>query len=347
MSFTLTIDWLAFTLPESSAQEVIRVLGGDWVRGKAGFRGYPISWITTEGARGVGKLGTGAPRSILEVHVDLSAGIISTWSIEKVREVLRWILAHKGHVTRIDCALDDRQAQVLVKVIREAVERGQCITRAERFQIIQSQAIHQGTPSGNTLYFGSPQSQTMLRVYDKRLELQAKQREGWQDYGVRWELEFKQDRAQACATHLAGLDEAFWCELVVGFLRSYVDFRDTTREADDQARIRALLLDWWKTLTDGFGKGRLVIEKNEQTMIQVKRWVSHAVAPMLAVICAEHLGGQAWLEREIIAGTSRWKERHRRLLKKKPQGANLTPAAETRAHLGGAGVSPDSPDSMP
>ncbi len=345
MRFTLTIDWLAFTLPESSAQEVMRVLGGDWVRGKAGFRGYPVSWITSEGSRGVGKLGTGAPRSILEVHVDLSAGIVSTWPTEKVREVLRWIRAHEGHVTRIDCALDDRQSQVPVSVIRDAVDRGQCITRAERFQIIQSQAIHEGTPTGETLYFGSPQSQTMLRVYDKRLEMQAKQREGWQDYGIRWELEFKQDRAQACALCLAGLEEPLWCELVVGFLRSYIDFRDTTRETEDQYRIRAPLLDWWKTLTDDFGKGRLVIEQEEQTIHDVKRWVSHAVAPMLAVICAQHPGGQAWLEREIMTGSARWKERHRRLLKKKRRGAPQPPATKTRAPLGGTGVSPDSPES--
>jgi len=345
MSFTLTIDWLAFTLPESSPQEVIHVLGGDWVRGKAGFRGYPVSWITSEGARGVGKLGTGAPRSMLEVHGDLSAGIVSTWPTEKVREVLRWILDHQGHITRIDCALDDRQAQVPVSVIREAVERGQCITRAERFQIIQSQTIHEGTQTGETLYFGSPQSQTMLRVYDKRLELQAKQREGWQDYGVRWELEFKKDRAQACAACLAALDEPLWCELVVGYLRSYVDFRDTTREADDQARVRAPLLGWWRTLTDDFGKGRLVIEKDEQTLSDIERWVSHAVAPMLAVICAARPGGQTWLINEIIAGSLRWTPRHLKLLKKKSQQASSTPAAETRAHLGGTGVSPDSPDS--
>jgi DNA relaxase NicK len=232
-----------------------------------------------------------------------------------------------------------------VKLVRDAVELGQCITRAERFQIIQSQAIHEGTQTGETLYFGSPQSQTMLRVYDKRLELQAKQRKGWQDYGVRWELEFKQDRAHACALCLAGLEESLWCELVVGFLRSYVDFRDTTREDEDQIRIRAPLLDWWKTLTDDFGKGRLVIEKEEQTIHEVKRWVSHAVAPMLAVICAEHPGGQAWLEQEIITGSARWKERHRRLLKKKSRGASPSQATETRAPLGGTGVSPDSPES--
>jgi DNA relaxase NicK len=343
MSFTLTIDWLAFTLPESSPQKVIRVLGGDWVRGKAGFRGYPVSWITTEGARGVGMLGTGAPRRVLEVHGDLSAGIVSAWPTAKVREVLRWIRDHKGHVTRMDCALDDRHAQVPVSVIREAVEQGQCITRAERFQIIQSQAIHEGTQTGDTLYFGSPQSQTMLRVYDKRLELKAKERKGWQDYGIRWELEFKQDRAQACALCLAGLEEALWCELVVGFLRSYVDFRDTTREADDQIRVRAPLLDWWQSLTEGFGKGRLVIEKQEQTIGQVKGWISRALAPMLAVVCAESPDGQAWLEKTIVNGAARWTPRHLRMLK---QGwaSRLTPA-DTRAPLGGSGVSPDAPES--
>jgi len=345
MSFTLTIDWLAFTLPKNSPQEVMRVLGGDWVRGKAGFRGYPVSWITSEGTRGVGKLGTGAPRRVLEVHGDLSAGIVSTWPIEKVREVLRWIRDHKGHVTRIDCALDDRQAQVPVSVIREAVERGQCITRAERFQIIQSQAIHEGTQTGDTLYFGSPQSQTLLRVYDKRLELQAKQREGWQDHGIRWEMEFKQDRARACALCLAGLEEPLWCELVVGFLRAYVDFRDTSREADDQIRVRAPLLAWWQSLTEGFGKGRLVIEKQEQTIGQVKGWISRTLAPMLAVVCAESPDGQAWLEKAIMAGASRWNPRHLRLLGKKPRKSRLTPAAQTRAHLGGTEVSPDSPES--
>jgi len=39
------------------------------------------------------------------------------------------------------------------------------------------------------------------------------------------------------------------------------------------------------------------------------------VAPMLAVIYAEDPGGQAWLERQILAGKRRWNNRHRGLLK--------------------------------
>lgn len=155
-------------------------------------------------------------------------------------------------------------------------------------QTIASSSIHKGTPSGETLYLGSPHSQTLLRIYDKRAELQAKGRSDWESYGIRWELQLKQERAQVCGQVLAYLEETDWMEFVIGVLRSYVDFRHTIREEADEERYRAPLLGWWQELTDGFRKGRLVIEKDEQSLPKVKRWVKHSVAPMLAVICAQH-----------------------------------------------------------
>lgn len=339
--FTLTIDWLAFTLPVGSVQDTIQMLGGDWTKGATGFRGYPASWITTSASRGVGKLGTGAPRASLEVHVDLSAGIVAPWPTEKVRTVLQWILKQDGHLTRLDCALDDRNSCVPLSTIRQAIEAGQCVTRADRMQRISSRSIHTDTPSGETLYLGSPQSQTMLRVYDKRLECQAKQREDWQDYGIRWELELKKDRAQVCGQVLSYLEETDWLEFIVGVLRGYVDFRATSRDEEDEFRYRAPLLDWWLLLTDGFKKGRLVVEKEAQTLPKVKRWVSQSVAPMLAVICAADPGGHAWLERQILAGKRRWKDKHRGLLKnEQPSGSKNDAGGDAGApSKGGEGVS--------
>ena len=339
--FTLTIDWLAFTLPAGSIQDTIEILGGDWTKGTTGFRGYPVSWITANASRGIGKMGSRAPRAPLEVHVDLSAGIVAPWPSGKVRTVLQWILKQDGHLTRIDCALDDRNSCVPLSTIRQAMELGQCVTRADRMQRISSSSIHTATPSGETIYLGSPQSQTMLRIYDKRLESQAKQREDWQDYGIRWELELKKDRAQGCGQVLSYLEETDWLEYIVGLLRGYVDFRDTTRDEEDEFRYRAPLLDWWLLLTDGFKKGRLVMEKEAQTLPKVKRWVSQSVAPMLAVICAEHPGGQAWLDRQILAGKRRWNNKHRGLLKKeKPSGSMKDASGDAGApSQGGEGVS--------
>ena len=54
--------------------------------------------------------------------------------------------------------------------------------------------------------------------------MQSKERENWQDYGLRWELEFKKDRAELCARALANLDEADWKECVDGLTPHLCEF---------------------------------------------------------------------------------------------------------------------------
>jgi len=246
--------------------------------------------------------------------VDLSAGIVSSWDLSTVRAILQWIFQQQGHVTRLDCALDDRQPLVPLTVITAAAEVGQCISRADRVQVIHSFSLHKGTPSGETIYFGSPQSQTLLRVYDKRLERLAKKHPDSDAYGIRWELEFKQDRAQLCAKLLVNLNEEDWKESVVGLLRSYVDFRDTTRDAEDEARARAARLPWYEALTMGFTAARLTREQVEPDEERVKGWITRSVAPMLAALCALP-NGQAWVDGAIVDGVQRWNPRHREFVK--------------------------------
>jgi hypothetical protein len=246
--------------------------------------------------------------------------------------VLQWIKQKQGHVTRIDCALDDRSMRVPLSTIREAVQKGQCITRAKSMQVIESALIHGTAKTGESVYFGSRRSQTLLRIYDKRLELQSQERTDAAEYGIRWELELKQERANICAACLAMLEVDQWREVIVGLLRSYIDFRDTTADEEEEYRYRAPLLPWYAELTEGFQKGRLVIEKEEPGLPKVKAWISDAVAPMLAVICATP-NGQAWLEREIVDGVGRWTDRHRKLLKRKR--SNPSAGGDAGAHLSG------------
>ena len=63
-----------------------------------------------------------------------------------------------------------------VSTIREASSAGQCVTRAQVRHIVSNLTHGTGATTGETMYFGSPQSQTLLRIYDKRLELQSKGR---------------------------------------------------------------------------------------------------------------------------------------------------------------------------
>ncbi len=337
--FTLSIDWLAFTVLASNPQETMKILGGDWNKAKGGFRGYPLSWMRVDGLRGVGKLGTNAPRRPNEIHVDFSGGLASALTRDQIRTLLQWVHAQQGHVTRIDCALDDRAGTVPVSTIREAVSAGQCVTRAAQVRHIVSNLTHgTGATTGETMYFGSPQSQTLLRIYDKRMELQSKGQENWHEYGTRWELELKKDRAEQCARALATLDEADWKELVVGLLRSYVDFRQIPKDAEDEERYRAPVLEWYALLTEGFQKGRLAQEKQVQTLQNVKRWVSDTLTPMLAVICATP-GGEAWLLNEIVRGIARWKDRHRTNSQATHSVSPVCRRSRGQPMLGGLGVS--------
>ena len=233
---------------------------------------------------------------------------------------------------------------VPLATVRDAVQKGQCVTRAKALQVIESGLIHESAKTGETLYFGSPRSQTLLRIYDKRLELQSQERMDASEYGIRWELELKEERADSCASCLAVMEADDWKEFVVGLLRSYIDFRDTTRDEEEEYRYRAPLLPWYAELTEGFRKSRLVVEKEETGLPEVKAWVSESVAPMLAVICASP-NGQAWLEREIVQAVDRWKDRHRKLLKS-PKKTPTRPSAGGNAGVpspGSEGVSSDSP----
>jgi len=311
-AFSQTLDWLAFTIPNGTVEDTTQAVGGGWIKVEHGFRGYPVCWVTKYGRQGVGKLGTGAHRNGKEIHVDLSGGIVSNWDEATILRVLSWIFAHGGHITRMDVALDDRQATVAVDTVRQAFDAGQAVTRSQKFQAVKSSSNKDGGSRGETLYFGSRQSQTMLRVYDKRLELLQRHDERAQDYGVRWELEFKEDRAQACAKALVHLPAEDWREFIVGVLRSYVDFRETTREAKPYEKYRAPLLAWWERLTEGFKKCRLVVEKIRKGLDDLCQWLGQAVSASLAVAYCKR--GEASLHELIYTGTKKWRTKHYALL---------------------------------
>ena len=315
--YTLTLDWLAFTVPSTTTDEIQEVIGNEWTTIEYGFRGYPKCWITSNGAEGVGKLGAGAPRRPNEFHADLSAGIVASWPFEKIKTVLRWVIAEqKGHITRLDCALDDRKPLVPVSIVKEAYKTGKAVTRARRFKLVSAEDAANGASLGETLYFGSRMSHTLLRVYDKRLELRQKGRENWEEFGTRWELELKKEQAHRMATHLVSLEESEWLAAIISRLRSYIDFRDTTRDGEESARCRAPLLDWWSELTEGLAKGRFTVQKPDRRIEDVKDWFSRALGPTFAVLCVSPETGRAYFEQVIQSGADRWKEKHRQLLKR-------------------------------
>ena len=317
-SVTLTIDWLAFTLPESLIGEVLPIIGGEWRPCAGGFSGYPQSWIM-DGVPSGGRLGTGAPRKPREVHASLPAGVVAAWSLDKVKAVFAWIINKKGHLTRIDYALDDRQAFVSLKRIKQALEAGQGVIRAKRIIFTRETNSKTGAEEGETLYIGCRSSQTMLRVYDKRREMQQKNRDNWREYGVRWELQLKKERAHTCVSALLGLEEEEWRKYLIGVLRSCINFRKTTRDAPRWERSRAPLMPWWKKLTADFERCQLTVGQPEEWGIDnIKRYLIPHMSNLATLVNSP--GGQEWLNAEIKAGARRLKPKHHQILNQLSRG---------------------------
>ncbi len=318
MGFTSSIDYLGFTVRGVPLSEVTAQLGGTFCQMEKGFRGYPVGYVGVSDSGGTGMIGTGAPRNPGEIHVDLPGGFLAGWTFAQLQKLAKWVRSKNGTFTRLDLALDDRLGIVTIAQVQRALRKGQVVTRFKEMTRLDKMGFHaSATRSGDTLNIGSRQSQTFIRVYDKALEQQDKGHavEGpW----VRWEMELKEERANVCGQALASLDEEEFRRLMVGVLRSAIDFRQTTWEAEAIERFRAKPLKWWLTLTEGFQKARLVVTKAVRKIEDVKAWVSQSLAPMLAVVACAPGAGEEWLRKAIATGADRWKPKHLLLLKRPP-----------------------------
>jgi phage replication initiation protein len=313
-SWSMSIGWLRFTVPSSTVEILKRVLGeGDWIRDEKGYEGYREVWICRGNDSGYGRIATGAKRAPREVHVDLSQELISHWPFEKFHQLAVWVFDQKGHFGRIDVALDDRVGVIDVDGVYEAVAKGHCVSHFRQCRIIGGLDVPTGAERGKTLALGSRQSESYLRIYDKAAEQRAKEKpvDGpW----MRWEMEWKRERAQAVGLALSTLDQDSFQKYIVGVFRTAVDFRNCTRADDPKDRYYAPILDWWKTLTEGMARAKLAIVQAVKTIEQVKRWAERSLAPTLSLLCAHPEAGERWLVRTIVDGVDRWRSKHLALL---------------------------------
>ncbi|HJT20129.1 MAG TPA: replication initiation factor domain-containing protein [Nitrospira sp.] len=313
MSWTCALGWLRFTVPTANTDDVMKLVGGEWIPDDKGFRGYALSWICRGQTGGLGRIATGAKRAPKEVHVDLSQELITGWTYEQFQSVAAWVLAKQGHFGRIDVAMDDRSGIIDIDRIYASVVAGNCVSHFRKTQIIAGLDLGSGEDMGKTICMGSRQSDTYLRIYDKAAEQRAKAQpvDGtW----VRWEMEWKDERADAVGLALSVLDHERFQKYLIGVFRTAVDFRDCTRADDPKDRYHAPLLDWWKALTDGLERAKLEIAQTVKKIDDVKQWVEKSLSPMLGLLCAHPEAGERWLVKTIIDGVERWGTKHFGLL---------------------------------
>ena len=51
--WTCVLGWFRFTVPDSTADEVMSRIGGEWIKDKKGFLGYRQGWLSRGNAGGI------------------------------------------------------------------------------------------------------------------------------------------------------------------------------------------------------------------------------------------------------------------------------------------------------
>lgn len=191
--------------------------------------------------------------------------------------------------SRLDLYLDDRDRLVDPLEVLRAIETRQTRTHMRAWHSVKD---HKG---GMTTYLGTRQGEAMLRVYRKWAE------SGNPEDGVRWETEYRGERAQLVGEMLRPLVSSVAVgALYLGLLRAMVDFVDTSTGSRPE---RAPLLDWWSALVGSVGRVRPVLAKVRDSLARRKEWTRRQVAPTLALLFA--VGGSDAISALIQQGWDR------------------------------------------
>lgn len=296
------VDYLRVTFPLSTPLAVVcDIFGGahDVVTLPYGLRGYRHGLVLCPGVTVYH-----GGREDMGTHVEVTGsgcrhlealGIVRDWQMFFAR-----CRVFDGRFSRVDVAIDDRVGLLDMDTLEAAAWRG----RAKGRQVLQGHD-RDGVKQGHTIAFGSRQSETYFRIYDKCLEQRAKG-EVAEGHWVRAEIELKGDRARAMADALANGDLV---KTVAGVLRSHLVFVEPTA---DTHRERWPICDWWLRFLAEAEKVRLAVH-GVDAVLNVKRayhWLSRSAGPILAALVQHQQGGIDWLADLITCAGARMGPKH-------------------------------------
>ena len=201
-------DWLSFTTKVSDPHYLVQILGMD-----------DIPWQNTKGARGYqDRLYFNAisihynGREDMGCWCEMSGqGCRAFESLtnlpDKWDDLFEEIRAAGMNITRLDVACDDHTGLLDIDQIIQDTRRRHYVSRSDYWEIIESS-------KGQSLQFGSPQSDVLIRIYDKARERNCPEDEHW----IRCELQLRRDRAVSFAGLQLPIGPAF-CGVVINYLR--------------------------------------------------------------------------------------------------------------------------------
>lgn len=310
----ITVDYIKATFPNN--EDVRRMIRGTFEPGKTQkttIYGYEYRATVLEH----GCILWSESNKRLGIHIDLPAKALAHWQ-RPIDWLLEIVLSNGGKLGRIDLALDDNEGLLKMDQMLTAFQVGDVVCRARVFKShYEAMAIGSGPARLTGISVGSRESESYMRIYDKRIE-QTKSDgsyngpENW----VRVELELTGKRSNAaCKMMIDAIRAGNGERWVVGLIYGFLDFKE--RNDQDSNKTRWETAVWWDAFLGNVAKQRICLPDKIQTIEHVKTWFENSVSPMAAVLLLQEnmdgMTGYDWLMSVIAAGESRFQAKHKRL----------------------------------
>jgi len=149
-------------------------------------------------------------RPIMGTHIMLPGQALAKLQAGGVDAMLlvKWAVEEGGKITRLDLAIDVRDQQIDIPMLRECPQVKTHPGSTKRWH------LHEGDDGGATLYVGSRKSDKMMRIYDK-----AAQMDMTDCLWTRFELEVKRETSAKVAAALVSLPSGEIPHMVKGMMK--------------------------------------------------------------------------------------------------------------------------------
>lgn len=322
-NLTAAIDWLEFTVKEftltSLINDILRLAEESFKELPSGRFGYNAQLKWVDGnlfvLYNVDKDKIPLPDDKMGLHVIITGTGCRSYDnachlYDLILMVIGCVPKHK--FTRIDLAIDDHGEDLLqYDRIHQAALESMFTSRWSKWDEVNSRNCSDGSYLGRTMYFGSQKSDIFVRIYDKKLERIAKDKQAQNldlDPWTRLEVVYKQQRAQLLAEYLVYHEDVGTA--LKKTLNNYIRFVLPPKKSDSN-KSRWQTVDWWAEFIGAVGTLKLTIQPLNRTIDQMADWVDKQIAPTMAAIMTAHEGDLDWLYKTIAQGQNRLSAKHK------------------------------------
>lgn len=192
-------------------------------------------------------------------------------------------LDYVDNVPRIDLAIDDRKVFFSIQDLLEKSKRGECVSRLRIGREHGGIKLGDGSTKGQTITFGSRESNTWMCFYEKNYERAEKlglSEEEMEEDWNRYEIRFRQEHAVEIMKKLVRADSV--SEIALGAITNYLRFAN--KSETNQSKSYWETWQPWADFVEGVKSIKLYTSPKPKTFSDVLFWIKVYLTPTLKVV---------------------------------------------------------------